>query len=148
MLSKLNFPQYKFRIKEEKQKLLIFDVVRKKFVDLAPEEWVRQHIINFCLTELGVPLSLIGVEKQIKINNTIKRFDVLCFNSNLKPILLIECKSPDIQLNQSVAEQSLRYNMVLEAQHIWISNGIQNYILSNQKVTSSLEEFKLLFKQP
>lgn len=145
MLSKLNFPQYKFRIREVKSKLQIFDVVRKKYVELAPEEWVRQHVLHFCFESLSISPSLMGVEKQIKINDTVKRFDVVCFNRDLSPKILVECKSPDVKLTNAVAEQSLRYNLVLKADFVWITNGIENYIKTIDNQIVSLEVFSDLY---
>ncbi len=130
----LNFPEFEFRFqKNEKGKLKVFDVVRKKFVEATPEEWVRQHIIHFLITHKQVPASMISVEKQLLLNNTKRRTDLVVFNSNLKPILIIECKAPEVKLDQLTINQALRYNMELNVPAIFLSNGLQHICLQLDK---------------
>ena len=125
----LDFPFYDFKIrKTDQNKALIFDELRKKYVNLTPEEWVRQHILRM-LKEKKYPTSLTSVEKEIKLFSTKKRFDILVSDSKGKPILLVECKAPDVKLTQKVFDQLSRYNTVLKAPLLMVSNGIKHYYL-------------------
>lgn len=126
-MQELNFPTYSFRFKNSENKLFIFDIVRKKFVFFTPEEWVRQHTIHYLIIDKKIPISLINVEKNIKINGLIKRYDVVVYQSNGKINLLVECKASSVEINQNVFDQIARYNMVLEAQYLMITNGLQHY---------------------
>jgi len=130
----LNFPAVEFRFqKNEKGNLQIFDVIRKKFVDATPEEWVRQHIIHYLINHKDVPASMISVEKQLVLNNTKRRTDIVIFNSSLKPLLIIECKAPLISIDQLTINQALRYNMELKVPAIFLSNGLQHICLKLEK---------------
>ena len=104
-MQKLNFPSYTFRFKNSENKVAIFDEIRKKFIFLNPEEWVRQHVIQFLITEKKYPKSYINVEKELKINDLIKRYDVVIFNSDKTINLLVECKAPKIKINQTTFDQ-------------------------------------------
>jgi hypothetical protein len=106
---------------------LIFDVVRKKFVVLTPEEWVRQHVVHFLIDEKGFPTSLINVEKQIKLNNTIKRYDAVVFNSSGNISVIVECKAPSVKITQQTFDQIARYNLVLKADYLMVTNGLEHY---------------------
>ncbi|MBI3518863.1 MAG: type I restriction enzyme HsdR N-terminal domain-containing protein [Bacteroidetes bacterium] len=126
----LNFPAVEFRFqKNEKGNLQIFDVIRKKFVDNTPEEWVRQHIIHFLMAHKQVPASMLSVEKQLLLNNTKRRTDIVVFNSLLKPLIIIECKAPEVDINQATVNQALRYNLQLNVPFIFLSNGLQHVFL-------------------
>ena len=124
----LNFPTYQFKIKSSENTSYIFDIVRKKYVVLTPEEWVRQHTLHFLIFEKNYPQSLIAVEKQLKVNNLIKRFDVLVFNKKGLPEVIIECKSPKIKISQDTFDQIARYNLNLNAKYLVVTNGFQHYI--------------------
>jgi len=125
LLPKLNFPQYDFRFKKNATNgLLIFDEIRKKFVELSPEEWVRQHLILYLIKEKKFPASLFSVEKGLKLNNTHKRTDILIYNTNKKITLLAECKAPSVQLTKTTAEQALRYNLVHKSPFLILTNGL------------------------
>lgn len=126
-MQKLNFPEYSFRFKNSENKVLIFDEIRKKFVVLTPEEWVRQHVIKFLLQEKKYPKSYINVEKNIKINVLTKRYDVVVFNPDGSIFLLVECKAPEVSITQNVFDQIARYNLKLNAQHLMVTNGLNNY---------------------
>ncbi len=130
LLPKLNFPDYNFRLRKTTSgKHQIFDRVRKKFVDLNPEEWVRQHLIVFLAEECQYPLSFFAVEKGLKLNNTLKRTDIVIFSSEGKPLILIECKEPNVVLDEKVLQQSLRYNLTHNAPYVLISNGLRHFAL-------------------
>lgn len=126
----LNFPEINLRFQNNaKNKLQLFDGIRKKFVDVTPEEWVRQHIIHFLISEKQVPASVISVEKQINLNGTKKRYDIVVFNNSLKPILIIECKAPHIQIDQFTINQTLRYNLELKVPFVFLSNGLSHIFI-------------------
>jgi hypothetical protein len=125
----LNFPSYELRIRrQEEGAYSIFDRCRKIFVDLTPEEWVRQHLLHFLVEEKKFPESLIVVEKSLKLNNTQKRADVIVYDNSLKPLLIAECKEPGVQLSQQVLDQALRYNLVFNVSYLVLSNGISHYV--------------------
>jgi predicted type IV restriction endonuclease len=123
----LNFPSYSFRFKNSENKVSIFDEIRKKFVLLTPEEWVRQHVVWFLLEEKKYPRSLINVEKVLNVNGLRKRYDVVVFNSDGSIFLLIECKAPGIKTAQATFDQIARYNRTLKAQYLMVTNGHNHY---------------------
>ncbi len=123
----LDFPAYDFRLKNSENKPYIFDPIRKKFVHLTPEEWVRQHVIQFLIQTKGYPTSLINVEKEIKIYDTKKRYDVVVFNSDGSIFLLIECKRPKVAITQTTFDQIARYNLELKGELLMVTNGLQHY---------------------
>ncbi|MBA4241142.1 MAG: type I restriction endonuclease subunit R [Sphingobacteriaceae bacterium] len=128
----------------------VFDIVRKKFVDITPEEWVRQHIIHFLIQYKQVPASMISIEKQLILNNTKRRTDIVVFNSLLKPLLIIECKAPHIEINQLTINQALRYNLELNVPAVFLSNGLQHvfFKLENEvpKVLKDIPDYQTLLK--
>jgi len=126
-MQKLNFPEYTFRFKSSENKTLVFDEIRKKFVVLTPEEWVRLHVVQFLLKEKKYPKSLINVEKQLKLNNTVKRYDVVIFNKDGSVFLIVECKAPTIPINQITFDQIARYNLALGAEYLMVTNGLEHY---------------------
>ena len=129
---KLNLPEFKILIKNRDNKSHIFDIVRKKFVLLTPEEWVRQHIINF-LIQRKISKNHIAVEKKIVINNLIKRFDIVVFDRSGKILVLVECKAPQITLNQKVFDQVSIYNQHLDSKYLMITNGLTHFYLKVDK---------------
>ncbi len=124
---KLNFPTYSFRFKNSENKVSIFDEIRKKFIFLTPEEWVRQHVIQFLLQNCNYPKSYINVEKVIKINKLTKRYDAVVFEPNGELFLLVECKAPEVPISQSTFDQIARYNLVLKAKYLMVTNGLNHY---------------------
>ncbi len=123
----LDFPAYDFRLKNSENKPYIFDPIRKKFVYLTPEEWVRQHVVQFLIQTKGYPMSLINVEKEIKIYDTKKRYDVVVYNSDGSIFLLIECKRPKVGITQATFDQIARYNLKLKGELLMVTNGLQHY---------------------
>ena len=123
----LNFSDYKFRFKNSENKVAIFDEIRKKFIILTPEEWVRQHVVQFLIVEKKYPKSYINVEKALKINNLTKRYDVVVFNPDGSLFLLVECKSPDVKIVQATFDQISRYNLALKATYLMVTNGLNHY---------------------
>lgn len=126
-MQKLNFPAYSFRFKNSENKVAIFDVIRKKFIILTPEEWVRQHTVQFLLEEKKYPKSYINVEKLIKVNDITKRYDIAVFRPNGNLFLLIECKAPEITISQDTFDQIARYNLKLKAEYLMVTNGLNHY---------------------
>lgn len=124
---KLNFPEYSFRFKNSENKRLIFDPIRKKFVILTPEEWVRQHTLQFLINEKGYSPSLINVEKQLLLHGTKKRYDIVVFNPNGSIFLIVECKAPTIEITQDTFDQIARYNLVTQAEYVMVTNGLDHY---------------------
>ena len=125
---KLNFPSYKFRLKNSENKTLIFDQIRKKFVVLQPEEWVRQHCINFLLEEVECPKSLINVEKTIELNGLKKRYDIIVYKPDGSIFLIVECKAPQVKINQDAFDQIARYNMSLNSEFLFVTNGLNHFV--------------------
>ncbi|MDR6844245.1 type I restriction enzyme HsdR N-terminal domain-containing protein [Flavobacterium granuli] len=126
-MQKLNFPFYTFRFKNSENKVSIFDGIRKKFIILTPEEWVRQHVVQFLLEEKKYPKSLINVEKVLMVNGLRKRYDVVVFNPDGTIFILIECKAPGVKISQATFDQIARYNMTLEAEFLMVTNGLNHY---------------------
>jgi hypothetical protein len=148
-MQRLNFPAYSFRFKNSENKVSIFDEIRKKFVILTPEEWVRQHVIQYLIVEKGYSKSYINVEKIIKINGLTKRYDIVVFQPNGQIFLLIECKAPEVSISQNTFDQIARYNMNLKAQFLMVTNGLNHYFCSmdfeNEKYhfLTGLPEFQI-----
>jgi predicted type IV restriction endonuclease len=126
-MQNLNFPSYTFRFKNSENKVAIFDEIRKKFVVLTPEEWVRQHVVQYLLLEKKYPKSLINVEKLVKVNGLNKRYDIVVFQPNGEIFLLIECKAPEVPISQQTFDQIARYNLKLNAQFLMVTNGLNHY---------------------
>lgn len=126
----LQFPNYNFRFKNSENIVSIFDEIRKKFIILTPEEWVRQHVVQFLILEKKYPKSLINVEKVLKINGLTKRYDVVVFKNDGSILILVECKSPDVKISQTVFDQIARYNLTLNAQLLMLTNGLNHYYCS------------------
>ena len=126
-MQNLNFPKYNFRFKSNENKTLIFDIIRKKFVVLTTEEWVRQHTIHFLTSEKKYPISHINVEKQLQLNDTVKRYDIVVFNKDRTIKIIVECKAPSIKTNQQTFDQIARYNLVLKSETLMVTNGLEHF---------------------
>jgi hypothetical protein len=128
IMEKLNLPDITSRIRPGKEgKQEIFDMIRKRFVRLTAEEWVRQHFLHFMVSQLGFPASLIVVEASLKYNRLVKRFDILAHRADGTPCLVVECKSPGIEITQTVFDQAAMYNMTLTADYMAVTNGLVHY---------------------
>ncbi|WP_108425670.1 type I restriction enzyme HsdR N-terminal domain-containing protein [Flagellimonas amoyensis] len=123
----LNFPNYTFRIKNSQNRQYIFDGIRKKFVVLQPEEWVRQHVLHYLVFTKNFPKSLINVEKQLMVNGLKRRYDVVVFNPDGTIFLLVECKAPEVKVEQAVFDQIARYNYQLKSAYLMVTNGLEHY---------------------
>ena len=126
-MQKLNLPNYKFKLKSSENKTLIFDNLRKKYFVLTPEEWVRQHFVQYLIDEKKYPVSLIALEKQLTINNRKKRTDILVFNADGNPDIIVECKAPQIKITQATFDQIARYNLKLKAKYLIVTNGLEHF---------------------
>ncbi|HXP49378.1 MAG TPA: type I restriction enzyme HsdR N-terminal domain-containing protein [Bacteroidia bacterium] len=144
----LTFPAHDFRMVEEDGQHKIFDPVRKKFVVLTPEEWVRQHVIAYLHKEKGYPLSLLMVEKEFTYNKLSKRADIVACDNTGAPILLVECKSHDVPIIQEVFDQVVRYNLVMQVKILLVTNGINIYCCSleggDYKALNTIPSYKEL----
>ena len=125
----LNLPPFEYKLKKAEGKLWIFDVIRKKYLVLLPEEWVRQHFIHYLISR-GYPKSLIRVEGGLHFNQLQKRSDIVVFDRNGEPWMIIECKSPDIPVGEETVFQVSTYNSTLKAKFITVTNGIRHLFAS------------------
>ena len=137
----LKYPAISPRLRRHAGVLQVFDGLRKKWLALTPEEWVRQHVVGFLIHEKKVPAGLISLEKALRLNDLNKRYDVVVFDHSLKPWLIVECKAPYVPLDATVAEQALRYNLALPAAFVMISNGVADVIFRNGKKAAELPDF-------
>ena len=141
----LNLPEYNFRIKKQDEKLFIFDSQRKKYVSLTPEEWVRQHFIQFLIEEKGYPAAYLSIEKQLSMNGMKKRCDAILYNIHASPILIIEFKAPTVAITQATFDQVAVYNAKLKVDYFMISNGIEHYCC---KVDTKNSHYEFLVELP
>lgn len=123
----LNLPTFNVRILEREGKKYIFDVLRRRYVSLTPEEWVRQHFVHYLLCHKGYPCALMANEVQFSLNGTRKRCDTVLYRRNLTARMIMEYKAPYIRISQDVFNQIMRYNMVLHVDYLIVSNGLQHY---------------------
>jgi len=126
-MESLSLPSYTFRVRKYNEKLCIFDAYRKKFVALTPEEWVRQNFLTFLVREKEFPSSMLAVETGLEVNNNIYRCDAIFFDSAGQPKVVIECKAPSVLINQQVFDQIARYNFILHACFLIVTNGKNHY---------------------
>jgi Type I restriction enzyme R protein N terminus (HSDR_N) len=126
-MTEVAFGEYNFRLEEREGKKFIFDIARKKWISLTPEEWVRQHVLQYLTASLHYPLSHLAVERAITLNCLQKRCDVIVFSNSGEPVMIVECKAPEEQLTEKVFEQIARYNLSLKVKYLWVTNGQRNY---------------------
>jgi hypothetical protein len=126
MLQPLNLPPYPFKITDHNGQLTVFDEIRKKQIIITPEEWVRQHFVQYLINQKNYPKSLIKLEGGLTLNGLVKRTDIVVFNRDGKKTLLIECKAPSVNISQKVFDQIARYNMVHQVSYIAVSNGLSH----------------------
>ena len=123
----LNLPAFEVKMKDEGAKKLIFDVIRRKYVALTPEEWVRQHFVHYLIEQLGYPQELLANEVEVSLNGTSKRCDTVLYDRDLQARMIVEYKAADVNISQKVFNQIMRYNMVLRVQYLIVSNGLEHY---------------------
>ena len=138
----LSFPKYEFTLKKNDEKRFIFDEIRKKYIELTPEEWVRQNCIKFLIKEKKFKKHLISIEKKITLNKLIKRFDIIAHDNYGKPNLLVECKAPNIVINQKSFDQIIGYNKVIDAKYLMLTNGIIHYYCRINKTDGKIDFLK------
>lgn len=144
-MEKLKLPKYAFRTKTEAGKQYIFDSIRKKFVVLTPEEWVRQNFVQYLKKEKKYPESLMALEKQIIVNGNQRRFDLLIYLRNGQPHLIAEFKAPNVKITQGTFDQVVRYNMALRVERVVVSNGLQHFACEIDYVNNS---YSFLYEVP
>lgn len=126
MLS-LNLPPASLKITDRCGKKYVFDILRKRYVVLTPEEWVRQHFVHCLVDRLGYPSGLLANEVSISLNGTSRRCDTVLYSSSLVPRMIVEYKAPDVNISQQVFDQITRYNIVLRVDYLVVTNGISHY---------------------
>ena len=141
MSLELKYPPFSVKVKNGNGQTKIFDPIRKKWFILTPEEWVRQHVLNYLIKIKKYPASLISVEKEVKVNDLKKRYDIVVFKNDLSPYMVIECKAPYIELDKSTLEQAQRYNLILKANYIMITNGMVDFVFDLQNKSIDLPEY-------
>lgn len=126
-MTQLNLPSCDISLKKTDNGIMIYDRLRHKYVALTPEEWVRQHFVDYLISHKGYPGSLIVNEAGITLNNTRRRCDTVVYDRSASPLVIIEYKAPSVNISQSVFDQIVRYNMVLRARYLFVSNGLTHY---------------------
>ncbi len=139
MLQPLQLPPYPFKITEHDGQLTLFDEIRKKHIIITPEEWVRQHFVQYLINQKGYPKTLIKLEGGLKLHGNAKRTDIVVFNPSGEKILLVECKAPSVAINQKVFEQIARYNMVHKVPLLAVTNGLQHYYCKIDYIAESYQ---------
>lgn len=125
-MRQLNLPSFEAKIRLENGKYKILDPIRRKYVALTPEEWVRQHFVNFLISTHHYPKEMIANEVSIRLNETSKRCDTVVYAPSLSPLMIVEYKAPTVELTPAVFEQIVRYDMVLHARYLIVSNGLRH----------------------
>lgn len=123
----LNLPSFDAKIRKNGSLMEIYDPLRRKFIALTPEEWVRQHFVNWLISNKEYPTSLMANEAGIKLNSLTRRCDTVVYNQHLDPLMIIEYKESNISITQDVFDQVVRYNTVLKVPYIVVSNGVNHY---------------------
>lgn len=127
-MTRLNLPPFEIKLRGTKAQPQIFDILRKKYIALTPEEWVRQHFVHFLVEHKGYPAALMANEIQLKVGEKTLRADSVLYSRELKPRMIIEYKAPHIPITQKVFDQISIYNMLLHVDYLVVSNGLQHYI--------------------
>lgn len=136
---KLNLPPCNLNLREENGKIEVFDAIRKRYVRLTPEEWVRQHFIHYLTGGLGYPRSLISCESGLKYNDLQKRTDIVVYDRAGAPFMIVECKAPDVKLSQAAFDQAACYNAAIRARYLAITNGLVHYCCHIDSETGKIE---------
>lgn len=132
----LNLPAAPLRIEVREGKTQVFDPVRKRFVVLSPEEWIRQHIVHYLITQAAYPRSLMAVETALPVAGTLRRTDIVVYDREGQVFLLVECKAADVPISQTTALQVAQYNQALRARYVLLSNGLVSYCLQADYTTA------------
>jgi hypothetical protein len=142
MFSPLSFPKADLKITKKESVFYVWCIVRKKKLVLTPEEWVRQHVIHFLINEKNVPLGLIASEFLISVNGLSRRCDLVVFDINKRPLLIVECKSVEIEINEKVLHQIAQYNFKLNTSYLFLTNGLTNVTCKINKVNKNISYFR------
>ena len=142
LMQELNLPKIDIKSKLVNESIQIFDIVRKNFFALTPEEWVRQHVIHYLIFNKKYPKGLMQIEKLIKYNNLKTRADIVAFNKNANPILLVECKAPSIKIDKDAFDQIAKYNFTLKAKYLFVTNGLKHYCCEMNYITGEKKFLK------
>ncbi len=145
-MQRLNLPIAPLRLTRKEGVVYVFCVLRKKSLVLTPEEWVRQHIIHYLLTEINVPISLISSEAGIRVNKLDRRCDILVYSNEKKVKILVECKAPEIPINEKVLHQIAQYNSTIQAEYLWLSNGLDHHLYSINHISGEIKRLEELPK--
>ncbi len=141
-MMQLNLPGYEFSTAQKEGRTMIFDTYRRRWVKLTPEEWVRQNFIRYLVEEKHYPASLMAVEHSLKINRQVFRADAVVFSTNGQPLLLVECKAPEVKITQKVFEQIVRYNFEFQVDYLIVTNGMMHFCCRIDKSNQSYEYLK------
>lgn len=144
-LEKLNLPDFQYRVEQKNNQVSIFCLIRKKFVVLTPEEWVRQHFINYLIQHKKYPRAMVQVEREILFNNLKKRFDVVVYSPEGVPFMLTECKAAHVKLSQNTFMQASTYNLNLKSDYLVITNGLKHFC---SKIDHHLQKYSFVQELP
>jgi hypothetical protein len=143
-MEQLNLPPYQFKLKKAGERVQIFDSIRKKYVVLTPEEWVRQNFLQYLIQEKNFPSSLIAVEAGLKYNQLQKRADVLVYDKSGSPFLMVECKAPSVKITQDTFDQIARYNVVFKVKYLVVTNGLNHFCCLMDYSDSSYQYLEII----
>lgn len=152
-MKRLNLPSFDYKVKASKQGYLIFDVIRKRYVRLTPEEWVRQHLLHYLIDHLAYPRTLVRIEQGVRYNRLQHRADILVYDRAAKPLILVECKASHVPLNHDTWGQIARYNAQFGASMLVVTNGLQHfcwqldYVQGDHTLLPSIPSFDALVKK-
>ncbi len=142
-MTKLNLPDFDFKYRlNEKGKKEIFDDVRKKYITLSPEEWVRQNFIHYLIQHRNFPASLMAIERSLKVNTLTKRTDIVQYDKNGRAILIVECKAPNVKIDQDTFAQAAMYNLKMQVNYLIMTNGMHHFCCKINNTTNQLEYLK------
>lgn len=141
-MENLNLPPYDYKLRKVDEKIYIYDILRRKYIVLTPEEWVRQHFVHFLINHHQYPKSLIKLESSLKYNTLLKRTDIQVYGRDGNLMMIVECKAPYIKLTQNVFSQAAEYNQVLKAEYLTITNGMIYHCCKTNWENMNLEFLK------
>ena len=138
-MKRLNLPMAPLKLTRMEGKIYVHCQIRKKNLVLTPEEWVRQHVIHYLITEIQVPIGLLSSEAGIRVNKLDRRCDLLVYNLSKQVKILVECKAPEIPINQKVLHQIAQYNATIQANYLWLTNGLDHHIYHINQNNGTIE---------
>lgn len=138
-MTQLNLPSYEFRTTQKEGRTMIFDSYRRRWVKLNPEEWVRQHFVRYLVEEKQYPAALMAIEHSLQINRQVFRADAVVFSTSGKPLLIVECKAPEVKISQKVFDQIVRYNFQFQVDFLIVTNGKSHFCCKIDKTNLTYE---------